>query len=151
MLAQFSKFAVVGAVNTLVGLLAIYAAKWFFLFDDVAANLTGYAIGLTVSFLLNKSWTFRHRGDFAKSAVRFAAVFAVAYPINLGAVMLLIEAFGVNSYIAQALGMPPYMIAFYLLSRWFAFRRKDADGGAIEGRSKKDRTAPLATLDRTNV
>ncbi len=134
MLVHFLKFSVVGVINTLTGLLVIYAGKWFFGLDDVWANAVGYAIGLTVSFFLNKSWTFRHEGELVRSAVRFFISFAIAYPINLGAVLIPINEFGVNSYIAQALGMPPYTIAFFLLSRYFAFRDSSVRGG-IEQRA----------------
>ena len=124
MFVQFSKFAAVGVLNTFVGLLTIYMAKWIFSLDDVTANIIGYSVGLAVSFLLNKSWTFRHRGEVAKTALRFIIAFAIAYPINLGTVLILIRWGEVNSYLAQALGMPPYMIAFFLLSRHFSFRQR---------------------------
>ena len=91
MTVQFIRFLIVGVANTIVGLLTIYAAKWLFAFDDVVANIIGYGTGLTVSFLLNKAWTFRHKGEILKSALRFLASFAVAYPINLGAVLFLGE------------------------------------------------------------
>ena len=124
MTVQFIRFLIVGVANTIVGLLTIYAAKWLFAFDDVVANIIGYGTGLTVSFLLNKAWTFRHKGEILKSALRFLASFAVAYPINLGAVLFLIQELGMNSYLAQALGVPPYTVAFFLLSRYFAFRER---------------------------
>jgi putative flippase GtrA len=113
-------------INTLVGLSVIFGLKAFLQANDVFANAIGYLVGLSVSFVLNRSWTFRHEGNIPAAAVRFLAVFLVAYTINLAVVLTLIHGVGVNSYLAQALGMPPYTLAFFLLSKFFAFRRWEA-------------------------
>jgi putative flippase GtrA len=61
------RFAVVGAVNTFVGLAFIYSARAMGL-GEVSANATGYAIGLVLSFGLNRFWTFRHRGPCCRTS-----------------------------------------------------------------------------------
>lgn len=116
------KFLVVGVANTLVGLAVIYLCKWLFVFGDVLANVCGYAVGLAVSFALNRNWTFRHRGRVNQALVRFLAVFVVAYVCNLVVVLALIRHWGVNAYLAQALGIVPYTLVSYLGSRYFAFK-----------------------------
>lgn len=116
------RFVIVGVVNTLVGLGIIYGCKYFLGMGDLAANVAGYAVGLTVSFVLNSSWTFEYRGPQLAAAIRFLAVFAVSYLLNLATVMGLIHLAAVNGYIAQAAGMPVYTVCFYLLSRSYAFR-----------------------------
>ena len=123
---QFIRFFAVGLVNSFIGLLVIFAAKAFLGMADVAANATGYIIGLSVSFVLNRSWTFRHDGDLLAAAVRFVAVFLVAYSLNLAVVMALIHWAGTNEYLAHALGMPPYAVSFFLLSKYFAFKPGNA-------------------------
>jgi putative flippase GtrA len=49
----------------------IYAAMGALHLDHRAANALGYAIGCPVSFLLNRSWTFRYRGPLWESLVRW--------------------------------------------------------------------------------
>lgn len=114
------RFVLVGMVNTLVGLTLIYAAKWFLGAGDVAANAFGYSIGLLVSFTLNRAWTFAHRGHAGRAFATFLAVQCVAYGLNLVCVLGLIS-YGVDSYVAQAFGIPPYTIVSYLGSRYLAF------------------------------
>jgi putative flippase GtrA len=116
------RFVVVGIANTLIGLLAIYLCKWLFGFRDALANFSGYMIGLAVSFFLNRGWTFRHSGAVLPALARFLVIFAVAYLLNLATVLIAIHSFGVNSYVAQAIGIAPYTVFFYLGSRHFAFR-----------------------------
>ena len=116
-----ARFLGVGAINTVVGLLVIWLAKWLFGIGDVPANAMGYAIGLLLSFALNRRWTFRHRGAALPAFLRFVFVTALAYGLNLLTVLVLIH-LGVNSYVAQALGIGPYTLASYLASRYFVFR-----------------------------
>lgn len=110
-----------GAANTLVGLSVIYAAKWFLGLGDVLANFVGYAVGIGLSFVLNKHWTFRHRGSNLSALVRFLVVTCVAYVSNLAVVLTCTRGYQVNSYVAQAVGIVPYIAVGYLGSRFFAF------------------------------
>jgi putative flippase GtrA len=120
------KFVVVGIANTLVGLFAIYLCKWLLGFSDALANISGYMIGLAVSFLLNRGWTFRHSGAVLPALARFLVIFALAYLLNLATVLIAIHSLGVNSYLAQAIGIAPYTVFFFLGSRYFAFRSAPA-------------------------
>jgi putative flippase GtrA len=85
------KFLLVGSVNTLVGVSAIYLLKWLLEASDGGANAGGYLVGLTASFTLNRRWTFRHVGALLPAAARFIAVFAVAYVANLCTVRRLFD------------------------------------------------------------
>jgi len=116
------KFAVVGVANTLVGLSSIYLGKWLLGFGDVMANACGYSIGLALSFILNRRWTFRHSGPVIPALARFFAVFILAYLSNLVTVLLAIKSLEANSYLAQASGILPYTVIFFLGSRYVAFR-----------------------------
>lgn len=121
---ELPKFLGVGVVNTLVGLLVIYSAKWFFNFGNVYANALGYSVGLLVSFTLNSRWTFAHRGPRLPALVKFLLVSLVAYGMNLLTVMVAIHYIGLNDYIAQALGVPPYTLTSFLASKYLVFRIK---------------------------
>ena len=111
----------------LVGLLVIYACKWLFHAGDVMANAIGYGVGLVNSFALNSRWTFAYRGPQLPAVVKFLAVAILAYAMNLLTVMLLIRC-GVDSYLAQALGIPPYTLTTYLASKFFVFREPPGAG-----------------------
>jgi putative flippase GtrA len=121
-LPQLGRFLSVGMLNMLVGLLVIYACKWFFHVGDAAANAIGYAAGLATSFTLNSRWTFAYRGPALPALIKFLLVAAVAYGMNLLTVLVLIHYAGMNAYIAQALGIPPYTLTTYLASKFIVFR-----------------------------
>jgi putative flippase GtrA len=120
---EVTKFLLVSAGNTLVGLLSIYLLKWSGS-TDISANIGGYCIGLIVSFALNKRFTFVHSGAVFTAAARFFLVFLGAYAANLCAILAFSRYYGINGYAAQALGIPPYAFVFYMGSRYFAFRQQ---------------------------
>lgn len=115
------QFSTVGLGNSLVGLLVIFACKELFNFSDVAANVSGYSIGILLGFLMNKRWTFRYAGDAGAAFARYLLVLFVAYAVNLAIVIYVIDVLTLNSYLAQATGIAPYAATGYLGSRYFAF------------------------------
>jgi len=117
-------YLLVGVLNTVIGLSVIYLAKWLLGLGDIISNVIGYAVGVTMSFTLNKKWSFRHEGQVMSSFIRFIAVILVAYFANLYVVIICIEFFMVNSYISQAIGIIPYTIIGYLGSKFFAFKHR---------------------------
>ena len=121
---QLPKFLFVGLANTLVALLVIFTAKAGLEMGDASANALGYAVGMILSFTLNKRWTFRHSGSVTRSLPVFLAVQGVAYFFNLLFVLWLI-AQGMNAYWAQVCGIPPYTVISFLGSRFLAFRSQD--------------------------
>lgn len=114
------RFLGVGALNTLAGLAIIYVGKGILQFGDVASNALGYGCGIVLSFILNRRWTFAHAGAAWPALVKFLVSIAVAYAANLAAVIVAIEA-GMNSYAAQAIGIPIYTAVTYWGSRRYAF------------------------------
>jgi putative flippase GtrA len=121
---ELPRFLSVGVVNSLVGLSVIYAAKWFYNVGDIASNAIGYSVGLLVSFALNSHWTFAYRGPLSPALAKFLLVALVAYGMNLLTVMAGIHYIGLNDYIAQALGIPPYTLTSYLASKYLVFSAK---------------------------
>ncbi len=119
---ELTKFLSVGVVNTLVGLFIIYLAKGAFNADDIVANALGYSLGMLVSFTLNSRWTFSYQGAHLPALAKFVLVGLASYSMNLLTVVTAIHYFGLNGYVAQALGIPPYTLTSYLANKYYTFR-----------------------------
>lgn len=119
--ATLIRFLVVGVGNTLAGLLIIFAGKWLLALHDVLANFLGYAVGIGMSFVLNKRWTFGDRQCYLGTLTKFLAVIAVGYCANLVTVLLFLRALTWNSYLAQAAGIIPYAAITYWGSKHAVF------------------------------
>lgn len=120
----FIRFALVGLINSVSGLLIIFLAMYSG-FDDVLANAIGYSWGFMISFILNNNWTFINRGSVATNFARFLVVTLVAYILNLITVILMIDGLQVNAFISQSLGVPVYAVISYLGCKHYAFSNND--------------------------
>ncbi len=86
--------------------------------------MTGYALGILVSYGLHRVWTFEYRGRVGRSFSRFALVFLIAYSCNLLAVLLAHRVGDINLYLAQTLGVLVYVSIGFLGSRSYAFSQR---------------------------
>jgi putative flippase GtrA len=116
------KFAATGMANTLVGVATLLVARDVLGMSDYVANAIGYAVGLVVSFLLNRSFTFADRNSMAVTAPRFLLAFAASYAMNLLVLAAGLDLLGLHPNLAQAAAIVTYSVTFFLLCRSFVFR-----------------------------
>jgi putative flippase GtrA len=117
----FLKFSVVGVLNTIFGLSCIYLAMYVAGMNYILANGIGYSFGFGVSFLLNGTWTFRHRGSYGPSLGRWLMVTSAAYGLNLAVIVASRRWIEVDVYFAQIFGVAVYAIVSFFGGRHFAF------------------------------
>lgn len=128
LLGQMLRFGIVGVINTLLGLAAIYAFMWFFKCSVGTANALGYAVGLIVGFLLNARWTFKSKQSISRVFPKYSLCFAISYFLNLGVVLFMARI--VNPYLSQIFGMVTYTLVFFFASRFFVFVDKSSHKSA---------------------
>ena len=126
---QAARFGAVGLVNTAIGLGAIWGAMAFGV-AAIPANIFGYVVGLIISFVLNRGWTFR-RGSAPMqvriAAPRFAGSFVVAWLLNIGVVWIGLQTTVISPYLLQLAGVLTYSVTFFFLCRIWVFSE---NGGA---------------------
>lgn len=131
---SFARFLLVGLLNTLVGLSASFAFFNLLHFNYWASTFAGNTIGAVVSYMLNRTFTFRSNASIGSSWWKFALVIVVCYGVSYGISWLLAEAIG--SYVTSAssawlhngailVGNGLYTIGNYLGHKFFTFRTHD--------------------------
>jgi putative flippase GtrA len=120
---QASRYLLVGALNTLVGLLVIVALQALLGVSPYVANACGYGVGMVVGFLANRSWTFRHSGPVALSATLYAAMFTICYSLNLAVLWLALNVLGWPAALAQLAAMAAYTVCFFVGCKMVVFAR----------------------------
>jgi len=119
--SQIARFGFVGFINTAVGYLVIVAALSLGA-GDLPANATGYAVGLFVSYFLNSRWTFRTVSVGGTTrAVRYVAIFAIAYIANLAIVFLGRQLGYPENPLVHLVSNGVYSVTFYLGAAHFVF------------------------------
>lgn len=124
---EFSRFVLVGIVNSALGYAVIFGLMLGAGWSPEASNITGYAVGLVVSYLLNRSFTFRSRAKPVGEAGRFLIVFGIAFGLNFLVLTVCVRLLAVPGWIAQIVAGVVYVGTSYLLNRHFVFARR---GGA---------------------
>jgi len=109
---QIARFIFVGILNTIVGYGSYYILLDLGVYYILAAFI-GHVIGVTHSFIWNKKWTFKSKGNTQKEILKFTSVYGLTFLINLSLLALLVEKFMLNPKIAGifALGIVT-MISF---------------------------------------
>ena len=125
---SIGRFAAVGVANTAIGATLIFGSMALGA-GDVFANFIGYAAGLGFGFVANGRWTFTQRRLTGGAAVRYGAVIAIAYLLNVGALELFTKALHAGSVAGQLAGIAIYALVGYLGMRYCVFRQSlpDAD------------------------
>ena len=82
--ATFLKFMLVGVINTLVG-----TAVMFFCFNVLAwsywiSSAMNYIVGSIVSYVLNKRYTFEHKGHDWSTVWKFIVNITICYGLAYG-------------------------------------------------------------------
>jgi putative flippase GtrA len=114
---QFLRFLVVGAVNTAFGYGVFALLTWLGLPYPAAIGLATVA---GVAFNFQSTGRLVFGGAPRSRLVRFVAVYAVVYLLNLLAVAGLLR-LGLNVYTANALAVLPLALIAYMLQRTFVF------------------------------
>ena len=130
----FGRYALVGVINTCIGLGLIYvlmhAAGW----NHFASTFVGNTGGVICSYVLNRSYTFRYEGARFRSFVRFIAIamlcygfaYMVLHPLIAmmieGAVPSLAAAWRDSAVVLAEAGV--YTITSFLLHRNITFADK---------------------------
>lgn len=127
---QFIVFCGVGLINTAFGLALILILSEALGVHYIAANALGYTGGLMLAYVLHRNITFKpdkpskwSRAEF----ITFAVIFVIAYLMQLGALILLVQIFGVPQWLAQVLAISIYVILNYLGNRMITFQSNMKD------------------------
>jgi putative flippase GtrA len=118
------KYGLVGVINTLItGIILFVLMNGFKVSYDIS-NAVGYVAGFFNSFIMNKFWTFKgNQTSTIKQLLKFTAVFAVCYFIQLGLVIFLVEKLNVNKNISQLIGMVFYTLIGFIFNKLFTFKK----------------------------
>ncbi len=119
MRTQLLRFVVVGASNTAITL-AAYAVLVAAGVRYLPAGAVAYALGGVNGFVLNRTWTFAHRGHILPAAARYAVITAGGIAINLALLRAAI-ALGVPRAAGEVVAVAPVTLISFALNRAWAF------------------------------
>ncbi|MCD6322954.1 MAG: GtrA family protein [Clostridiales bacterium] len=116
------RYGAVGLVNTGVTAAVIFLLKLTRIHYSLY-TLAGYAVGITVSFFLNRRFTFKKQGEKAgRQLIKFLSVTVSLLLLTQFLQYLLIDLAGIKETIGVIIGMVFYTGTGYILNRLFVFK-----------------------------
>lgn len=123
----------VGLVNTLIGLSTIFIMMHLLGINYWGATLVGNTIGATVSYFLNRSFTFQSKASISSSAFQFMIVMVNCYILSYSAGEFIARyvhtaipfAHLTKSDLAVLMGTTIYTLTNYFGQKIIVFKRRD--------------------------
>ncbi len=117
--SPFLRFALVGAMGTLVNLLSLWSMRYLLGLGHELASAIAIEISLMNNFMLNDLWTFRRkrRGGLARSLLSYHVTNSMGVATQFVTSALLHRLLGLESVISQFVGIIFGFIVNYLMSR----------------------------------
>ncbi|MBM6617081.1 GtrA family protein [Bacillus suaedaesalsae] len=129
----FIRFALVGVINTAIGLSVIFLLLNVFQLSYWVSSSIGTAIGALFSFLLNRRFTFKSNISFQKGAPRFFLIILISFYGGYGLgewiarqipLSNILSDYFSEKEIAVFIGACIYTISNYLGQKMIVFKRK---------------------------
>jgi len=119
------RFGSVGLLTNGI-LLTIYAGATALGVDRHLAVALSFALGMILSFLLNKGFAFRFKGAKRGAFVRYLAVYGLALAVDMALLELLVSEFGVPHVLAQGILIVVIALGLYVALDRLVFPRSTA-------------------------
>jgi putative flippase GtrA len=118
--AQFVKYGIVGAGNTLLSVVIILLFAWLG-FWHIPAYAIAYGAGAVNGYRMNRSWTFRAGPSHRTLVFRYFVVQGAALVSSTVLVYLLIDVAGLNKILGQLLAVAVAVTGGFVANRWWTF------------------------------
>lgn len=118
---QSLRFSIIGLVSNVV-LYLLYLLLVNVGIDPKLVVSILYILGLSCTFVLNKRWSFSHRGDWGKTGVRYVSFYGGLYFTNILILMLFVDFLEFPHAFIQAIVVIVFIPIVFLVQRYWVFR-----------------------------
>lgn len=121
--ARVLRFVIIGTLNALITAIVIWLMMHVLSCNYLWSNVAGYIAALINNFFWSKYWIFSSGdGKFLREVPLFLIAFGCAYGMQFLALLLMVEIFAMNEYVAQFLGLFVYGAVNFIMNRKLTFR-----------------------------
>jgi putative flippase GtrA len=120
-LAPMLKFGMIGILNTGIDF-AVFTVLTLWDVPLLIAQCISYACGVLNSFIMNRTWTFQHRGQYTGQLIKFIAVNLLTLLITYGLMVLFNRYVGWSMLFSKLIATGMSLIVNFAGSRLWVFR-----------------------------
>jgi putative flippase GtrA len=128
-IGQFARFGAVGVSNTAISFVA-YAIALRVGVRYLPAGAGAFALGAVNGFVLNRAWTFHHRGPALAAGWRYVVVQLVGLVADVALLRVGVHGLGLGRLEAQVAAAVPVTLLCFALSRLWVFGARTPDAVA---------------------
>ena len=116
------RFMLIGTLNALITVLIVWLMMDKLGCNYISTNLIAYVIAQINNFFWSKYWVFSSRtGKLHREVPLFLIAFGCAYCAQFLALLVMVEIFNLNEYLAQFLGLFIYGAVNYMMNKKITF------------------------------
>jgi len=119
---EFMRYVVVGLGTNLV-LFVLYLGFTAQGMGHLQAMTLVYALGVAIGFVLNRSWTFSHKGHWTPAFLRYVLAYVFGYFFNLCMLYLFVDVMGYPHQPVQGILILATATFLFLLQKFWVFRK----------------------------
>lgn len=123
-LLQGLRFGIVGLASNAVLYLLYLLLTTVGLGHKTAMTML-FAVGTLQTFILNRRWTFGHRGLPRAAFVKYVTIYSLAYLLNLASLLLFVDHLGFPHQTVQGVMIFIIALILFLLQKLWVFRRAE--------------------------
>ncbi len=123
---KFVKFVLAGSIASLADLTVLYSLTEFFgVYYLVSAGFS-FSFGFTVSFLLQKFWTFKNKktNNLNIQILRYFLIFSVSLIVGIIILYFVVNKFGIYYIYGQILVDSNLAIGRFFISKYLIFKNE---------------------------
>lgn len=118
---QLVRYGVVGVGVNIMGYLAFLGMMAAGLHHQLAATLM-FVLAVLASYLVNRNWSFQHKGRVGRSFANYAALYFAAWLLDVLVLWIFIDAMHYHYAIVQGLAIVGIALLLFLGQRYWVFR-----------------------------
>ncbi len=126
LIKQFLNFSIIGLINTFldIGLfLSLTSYVNFFASHIIIAKAISFSIAATNSFILNRRFTFQHKGKFRQLYLLYLITSTIGLGLNTGALYLAINIIHANLITSLILATTTTLLWNFLINKFVIFTK----------------------------
>lgn len=118
---EFLKYVAIGLCTNLL-LFILYLNLTSRGIGHLQAMTMAYILGVLISFVLNRNWTFANKGHWSPALLRYAAAYAFGYCFNFCMLYLLANVMSFPHQLVQGGLILITAVFLFLLQKYWVFR-----------------------------
>ena len=117
---ELTRYIVVGVVSNMMLYLTFLWLTKSGLEHKIAMSFI-YVVGLLLTFVFNKAWTFSHSGHLRLTFFRYVLLYAMGYVINLSVMLVMVDLLGYSHEWVQGMMILVVALMLFVMQKAWVF------------------------------